>query len=430
MRKAVSVSVVAIVVLGALAPPASAYPRPGRTIRVSPAEDVKGKPASGGRPVLSGNGRFAIFPTEAALVADDGNGLTDCYVRDLVTGSIVRASVSASGGDPDGPCSFGRISDDGRRVAWVSAATNLVPGDTNGVADAFVRDLAGGTTVRASVSGEGAQADAATTSTSISDDGTVVGFLSNATNLVPGDTNAFNDIFVRDLVAGTTERVSVGSDGAQGVTAINNWDLAGGGRHVVFVHRMPWDGDRSSFDDVFVHDRVTGRTELVSRSSDGSQPNGNSFYPSISDDGRYVAFGSFGTNLVANDFNGAADAFVRDRQTGVTERVSVTSHGGEANHVVGVPIISGNGRYVTGNHLPTNYGYQDTNGTTDVYVYDRATGAIELASGTPAGTSTGNGISLSPTISDDGRRVSFVSEATDLLDEPQSSTHAYVRDMG
>jgi hypothetical protein len=224
------------------------------------------------------------------------------------------------------------------------------------------------------------------------------------------------------------KRASVSSDGLEGATALANFALSGNGRFVVFVHRMPWDGDRSSYDDVFVHDLETRRTELVSVGSDGSQPNGNSFYPSISDDGRYVAFGSFGTNLVANDFNGAADAFVRDRYLGVTERVSVTSHGVEANHVVGVPIISGNGRYVTGNFLPTNYGYSDDNGNTDVYVYDRETGAVELASGTPDGTSTGNEFSLSPAISDNGRRVAFQTTATNLTEDGKGGV--LVRDMG
>lgn len=430
MKKMPLVTLISLLVVGALATSAQAYPRPGRTIRVTPEADVNGNPVGGGAPVLSGDGRVVLLSTGAPLVATDTNAVADCYVRDLDTGAIDRASVTASDGDPNGTCVTGVLSDDGRQVAWVSTATNIVPGDTNGVADVFVRDLDEGTTVRANVSGQEAQANLASTGAAISDDGNVVAFLSNATNLVAGDTNGFNDIFVRDLAAGTTERASVSSEGLEGATALANWDLSGNGRFVVFVHRMPWDGDRSSYDDVFVHDRATKRTELVSVATDGSQPNGNSFYPSISDDGRHVAFGTFGTNLVSNDFNGAADAFVRDRETGITERVSVTSTGGEVNNVVGVPVISGDGRYVTGNHLPTNYGYQDSNANTDVYVYDRLTGAIELASGTPEGDSTGNGISYAPTISDDGRRVSFYSAATNLLEEPQAANRPYVRDMG
>lgn len=429
MRGRIGFLLVLVVTL-AVARQAAAYPRPGRTIRASATEDVNGKPAGGGNVKISGDGRSVVYISVGPLLPGDSNGVSDCYVRDLVTDELTRASLPSTGGDSNAGCSSARLSEDGRFVAFVSSASNLVPGDTNGVADVFVRNLESGTTTRASVSATGAQADAASSAPSISSDGRVIGFLSSATNLVPGDANGANDIFVKNLETGAVQIASVDSDGGQGVTAIANWDLSGNGRYAVFVHRMPWDRDVSSFDDVFVHDLVTGHTELVSRATDGSQPNGNSFYPSISDDGRYVAFGSFGTNLVANDFNGAADAFVRDRQTGITERVSLTSDGGEVNNVVGVPIISGNGRFVTGNHLPTNYGYDDTNGNTDVYVFDRVTGAVELASATPEGTSTGNAYSLSPTISDDGRRVAFQSDATNLLDVPQPAGQVYVRDMG
>ena len=429
MRRMSLVTLVSLFVLGTLAGPSQAYPRPGRTILVS-GPSFNGDPASGSNPRISGDGRVVSFVSGSALLPGDSNGFADCYARDLSTGVLTRISLAHDGSEPNAVCGSAQLSETGRYAAWASTATNLVPGDTNGVSDIFVRDLQEGTTTRVSVSSQEAQAGGASTLAQISDDGRTVAFLSDATNLVPNDTNAFNDVFVRDLDAGTTERVTVSSEGAEGVTALANYMLAGNGRHVVFTHRMPWDGDRSSYDDIFVHDLVTKLTELVSVATDGSQPNGNSFNPSISDDGRYVAFGSFGTNLVAHDFNGAADPFVRDRQTGVTERVSMPSTGEESNHVVGIPVISGNGRYVTGNHLPTNYGYQDDNGNTDVYVYDRSTGAIELASGTPDGGSTGNGFSMSPVISDDGRRAAFQSQATDLIENGPSGMQVYVRDMG
>jgi Tol biopolymer transport system component len=434
MRRSSPVSLCTVVALGlatvtVLAGPANAYPRPGTTIRVSPTIDAAGKASSAGNADISGEGTHVLFLTTGALDAADTNGVTDCYMKDMETGEIVHPSVTDAGGVANGTCASADVSEDGRFVAWHSTASDLVPGDTNGVADVFVRDLVAGTTTRVSVAGDGAQGNAASTAPSISDDGNTVAFLSSATNLVTGDANGFNDVFVRDIANGTVKRATISSDGMEGATALANFALSGNGRFVVFVHRMPWDGDRSSYDDVFVHDLVTRRTELVSVASDGSQPNGNSFYPSISDDGRYVAFGSFGTNLVANDFNGAADAFVRDRELGVTERVSVTSHGVEANHVVGVPIISGNGRYVTGNFLPTNYGYSDDNGNTDVYVYDRETGAVELASATPDGTSTGNEFSLSPAISDDGRRVAFQTTATNLI-EGDAKGGVLLRDLG
>ncbi|HVM11401.1 MAG TPA: hypothetical protein VM638_02840, partial [Actinomycetota bacterium] len=248
MRRLAAATITTVLAVCLLAPPAAAYPRPGKTLRVNPLLDLTGGPASGGTPQLSGDGRHVLFPTTARLVEDDTGLAVDCYVRDLVTWSLVRASVAHDGTEANGSCSSPAISRDGRYVAWHSTATNLVPGDTNGLADIFVRDLVAGTTTRASVSAQGAQADGASTSAAISDDGRVVAFLSSATNLVAGDSNAFNDVFVRNMEDGSIQIATLSTEGTQGVTAVSQFELSGNGRHVVFVHRMPWEGDKSSYD--------------------------------------------------------------------------------------------------------------------------------------------------------------------------------------
>src|SRR5262245_37962878 len=161
-------------------------------------------------PSVSPDGRYVAFHSFARnLVVGDGNGLVDVFVRDLVAGTTVRASVDDAGGDANGPSYYASISADGRFVAFMSFASDLVPGDGNGVPDVFVRDLVAGTTVRASVDALGGDPDGDSTTPAITPDGRYVAFASSANDLVPGDHNGSFDVFVRDLMAGTTARVSV-----------------------------------------------------------------------------------------------------------------------------------------------------------------------------------------------------------------------------
>lgn len=413
--------------------PAAAYVPPGTVQRVSATEDVTGKSAGATPGAISGDGSTVAYSATAALVASDTNGATDVYVRDLGTGALERVSVASGGGPADAASGRPSLSRDGRFVAFDSDASNLVPGDTNGVKDVFVHDRVTGTTVRASVTSGGGEASGASTNPSLSDDGQVVSFQSTAEDLVATDANDAPDVFVRDLAAGTTEIATVSTEGVQGSVNVNSQysSLSGNGRFVVFVGRFPFAagaGERNPFDDVYVRDRALGVTELASVASDGGPANGNCFYPSISSDGRYVAFGSFATNLVPHDMRGPAGAYVRDRLAGTTERIT-TPDGAELDNVLGVPRLSGDGRSVTGNVLATNFGPADDNDTTDVYVVDLVDRTVELVSATPAGVA-GNAFSHSPDISDDGRRIAFFSAATDLVRDGVTGSHLYVRDRG
>ena len=322
-------------------------------------------------PSLSADGRYVAFSSLAGnLVGGDGNGCADIFVRDRVANSTERVSVG-SGGEGNGHAWRCSISANGRWVAFHSLATTLVPGDTNACTDVFVRDRLLATTERISVSSSGAQANDRSEYPAISADGRFVAFQSDASDLVPGDTNGVSDVFVHDLQSGTTERVSVGSSGAQGNNVSYTPSLSADGRYVAFhgssTNLVP--GDTNGAFDVFVRDRLLGTTERISVDSTGVQGNDMSSKAAISGDGRFVAFDSLASNLVPNDTNGGnLDVFVRDRQNATTVRASVDSAGVEANSMSSWPAISGDGRFVVFDSLATNLVAGDTNTTMDVFV--------------------------------------------------------------
>ncbi len=371
---------------------------------------------------ISADGRFVAFLSYATnLVAGDTNGVADIFVRDRATGTTERVSVDSAGAAGNGSSFEGSISVDGRFVAFDSAATNLVAGDTNGVADIFVRDRATGTTERVSVDSAGAEGNGASSVAAISADGRFVAFLSYATNLVAGDTNGVADIFVRDRATGTTERVSVDSLGTQADGESNTFStsISADGRFVAFSSDAAnlVVGDTNGVGDIFVRDRSAGTTERISVDSAGAQGNGSSNRPSISADGRFVAFNSDADNLVVGDSNGLMgrlDIFVHDRATGTTQRVSIDSAGAEGNGSSNRPSISADGRFVAYRSSSDNLVAGDTNGTFDIFVHDRAAGTTERISVDSLGTQ-GNGVSNATAISVDGRFVALYSEATNLV---------------
>jgi hypothetical protein len=255
----------------------------------------------GFRSALSGDGRYVAFATEAALVPGDTNGTNDVYLWDRQTLVNERVSVGYGAGQPNGSSSFPDLSDDGRFVVFISSATNLVPGDTNGQRDVFVRDRLNKQTRRVSVNSTGAQANDTSSFPVISANGRVVAFSSDATNLVPGDRNDRPDHFVHDLATGRTERVNVSSSG-----------------------QSTRDGD-------------TLATDI-----------------SVSGNGRFVSFASRSARLVPNDTNGQTDVFVRDRQNRTTVRASINTAGVEANSDAFSPVISRNGSFVVFQSSATN----------------------------------------------------------------------------
>jgi Tol biopolymer transport system component len=371
------------------------------------------------RASISADGRFVAFESRSSnLVPGDTNSLQDVFVHDRQTGVTERVSVDSSGVEGNGWSSGPSVSANGRYVAFGSYADNFVPGDTNLAFDVFVHDRQSGITERVSVNSSGIEASSHSGSSAISADGRYVAFESGAKNLVPGDTNGERDIFVHDRQTGVTERVSVNSSGGQGNNDSYSASISSDGRYVAFnsgaKNLVP--GDTGRANDVFVHDRQTGVTERVSVNSLGAEGNRDSSGSAISADGRYVAFQSSSDNLVPGDTNSMRDIFVHDRQTGVTERMSVSSSGIEGNRESGgTARISGDGRWVTFVSAADNLVPGDTNGWHDVFVRDRQTGVTERVSVNSLGRAANHYSERGLAISEDGRHVAFSSVADNLV---------------
>ena len=343
------------------------------------------------------------------LVSDDTNGKNDVFVRDRQTNTTTRVSVASEGTQGNGYSAWPSISADGRVVAFVAGASNLVSDDTNGTYDIFVHDRLTSETTRVSVASGGTQVNNGTLpeAPSISADGRFVAFNSQANNLVGSDTNDMYDIFVHDRQTGTTTRVSVASDGTQANGNSRNSALSADGHYVTFNSDASTlvTGDTNYKYDVFVHDRESGETTRVSLDSNGTQGNNGAFTPSISADGRFVAFHSDASNLVSGDTNNYCDTddngvyedncpdiFVHDRQTGHTTRVSVASDGTQGNKDSWTfPSVSADGRYVafvstainlvsgdTNNYCDTDYDGVYEDNCWDVFVHDRLPPTLPL----------------------------------------------------
>ncbi len=367
---------------------------------------------------ISSDGRYVAFSSTASnLVNGDTNGKRDIFLHDRETGETTRVSVSSEGVQGNDDSIYPFISSDGRFVAFESYASNLVTGDTNGTRDIFVHDREMGETTRVSVSSEGVQGNGSYSRyPSISSDGRYVAFNSDASNLVIGDTNNYSDSFVHDRETGETTRVSVSSAGVQGNAGVSNTFISADGRYVAFPSLASnlVIGDTNGRWDIFVHDRQTGETTRVSVSSADVQGNDNSIYPGMSSDGRYVVFSSTASNLVNGDTNNNSDVFVHDRETGETTKVSVSSAGVHGNDGSYHPSISSDGRYVAFISNASNLVTGDTNGTNDIFVHDREMGETTRVSVSSAGIE-GNSDSHDPFISSDGRHVAFASYASNLV---------------
>jgi Tol biopolymer transport system component len=408
------------------------------------------------RPSVSSDGARIAFVSQATnLVENDSvntcdlnfdgiasENCADIFVYDRQTGETHLVSISSAGNQANGESSTPILSGNGRFVAFVSTADNLVMEDTNGVADVFVHDLDTGMTVMASLGTGGEQGQYPSLNPAISADGSLVAFQTFSPNLVPEDGDAYFDVFVRDLANQTTELISVstfntkGNDDS-GVTG--GLGISADGRYVVFdswAHNLV-NGDTNNTSDIFLRDRLIGTTSRLSRGWDGSQPDGSSGDPSISADGMVIAFSSRATNLIEGDANTCRsgpipgecqDIFLYDRMSLQTLRLSVSSSGEEANDESGDPVVSGNGLFVSfwsyaSNLVPgdvvascdTDNDWEYDDNCPDVFVYDITRGEIILASATGEGIAANHG-SQSPAISDTGVTVVFESNASNLSD--------------
>lgn len=354
--------------------------------------------------------------------------------RILPAGRLERISVDSNGQQANGRSFSPGISADGRFVVFASEASNLVDGDTNDMADIFVRDRETARTERASIGSAGEEADGGSDFPSISADGRYVAFYSEASNLVADDTNQLGDMFVHDRQTGITQRVSLLPDGGQALPGsdfykdfLSGGPMAGNGNYVVFSmynHYLSPGSAPMYYPNYFIHNRQTNLTESLNIPSAW-----HTSFGGISFDGRYVAYSTLNSE-VPDDTNNIPDVYFHDRQTGAKERMSLTFDGKEATGCgdsgfgrfpgmlprgVTRTALSPDGTQVAFDAYSGNLVPADTNGYRDVFVRNRADGTLRRVSVAANNAQAENGDSALEGISGDGRFVAFSSLASNLV---------------
>jgi hypothetical protein len=375
---------------------------------------------------ISFDGRFVLFESDATnLVSNDTNGFTDVFVHDRLTGTTERVNVDSNGSEATGdPCFIDNstcISADGRFASFSGMADNLAPGvDTNGAEgmNTFVHDRLTGITEAVDVTPAGICASFSYGG-SMSADGRYVAFTSDDSALLPGSTLTFLHTWVRDRLAGTTEIVSVDSSGnlANDSSSLGQY-LSADGRFVCFGSVASNLVPGVSGMHAYIHDRLTGTTELVDVDAYGLPSDYGVGPGPMSGDGRFVAFYSDSPNLIGPGPR-VSQVFVRDRQTGINTIVSVDSNGARGSPDSGPATISADGRFVSFQSAATNLVADDTNGKDDVFVHDRLSGATTRWDVGPGGRQSDSSdrwiVASMPAISGDGRFVAFEGWGDDLV---------------
>jgi hypothetical protein len=365
-------------------------------------------------PSISSDGQLIVFASEATnLVEGDSNNVQDIFLHDWLTGITSRLIVGLQGQEANGTSAWPEISADGTTVAFSSTASNLVEGDTNGVEDVFVVELTSGSIERVSLSSSKSQANLASYQPVISGDGRFVAFISLATNLFQGADSGTAEVYLYDRANSQLQWVSDPSGGPNdypcgelAISADGNW--------VAFSSRssqlVPWDTNGRS--DVFLWNRTSSTLSSVSSPNSIDQANSSSYQPALSADGRLIAFRSHATNLITQDENGFGDIFVYDRITGSTRLVSLASTGEQANGPSDEPAISVDGRFIAFRSYATNLVSNDTNIYSDIYVRDMQGTTTRVSVDSQGGQS--NESNYTPTINYDGSALAFYSEADNL----------------
>lgn len=382
-------------------------------------------------PDISGDGNLVVFASQSAdLVPGDTNGRQDVFVKDLASGTVTRVSVDSAGNEANGDSSSPVISADGTTVAFVSSATDLTT-DTNGVDDIFVHTISSGVTELISVSTAGSQTSRESAQPSISADGMAVAFRAFDGSLVAGDTNTLQDVFLRDRSTSTTIRVSVDSSGNQAVSAA---DPSGSQRPSISDdgNRISYwssatnlvTGDTNAAHDIFLYQVDTAVTTRLSTNS-ATEGDGNSFSPDISGDGTVVSFYSRASNLASGDTNGVADVFVTEVGSGTLELVSINNATPADGQSVS-PVLSSDGSVVVYITEADNLTADSSPAGLDVLAYHRSSGLTQLVSKAGAGNG-GNGSSNNAAVSSDGTMTTFQTDASDLVaDDMNAATDIYV----
>ena len=374
-------------------------------------------------PVFSADGTQVAFQSRASnLVAGDTFGKTDIFTKNLITGAVTRVSTDSSGAQGNDNSESPVFSADGTQVAFTSYASNLVAGDINSAPDIFVKNLSTGAVTQASTDSIGVQGNNYNFTSVFSADGTQVAFSSAASNLVVGDTNAAPDIFIKNLSTGAVMRVSTDSSGTQGNHTSYSPVFSVDGAQVLFESSASnlVVGDTNNRSDIFVKNLSTGVVTRVSTDSSGAQGNNHSNSAVFSADGTQVAFRSSASNLVVGDTNNDAfDVFVKNLSTGALTRVSNSSSGEQGNNHSYKPVFSPDGTQVAFSSAASNLVVGDTNAAPDIFIKNLSTGLVTLlstgSSGAQGDNESGGNESNSPVFSADGTQLAFSSYASNLV---------------
>lgn len=380
-------------------------------------------------PKISSDGTFAVFSTNAALIPTDTDSNYDIYIRDLNTGILQRLSETPAGGDSDGTSDSPAISANGQFVAFRSDATNLLGAgvDTNGIADIFVRDVISGTTTRVSVATGGGQSTAffGSGSPSITGDGRYVAFSSLANDLVAGDTNNNEDIFLHDRNTTSTVRLNLGPMAAEANSGSSYPVIAENGSVVVFrsfaTNLVP--GVNSGNSNVFGRDLMTNTTFLVSKNTIGGEPNFDCLFPDVSADGNLVVYESLATDLSPLDNNMDSDIYLYDRMADQTTLITINSGGTKANGNSAAASISGDGSVVGFTTLASNLLTEPVDAISDIYVKDLGTGTIRRITVGLNNAAPDQSSYFEPDFTHDGSAIVFESPAGNLVPGDTNMTH-------
>lgn len=367
--------------------------------------------------------KIAFVSAASNLVPGDTNDALDIFVKDLTTGATTRVNTDSSGAQANYfyHSGLGGVSLSGSKIVFNSQASNFVTGDTNDEYDVFVKDISSGEITRVSVDAFGGQANGISYAPVFSPDSSKVAFVSHASNLVIGDTNGSGDIFIKDLVTGAITRVSTDSSGVQGNLLSNSPVFSPDGSKLMFVsgasNLVAGDTNTASGAfDIFVKDLTTGLVVRVNTDANGVQANNGSQAPVFSPDGTKVAFASMANNLVPGDTNSAQDIFVKDLITGTITRVSSDLMGTQANSYSYSPVFSPDGSKLAFVSFASNLVQGNTNFHAHVYVKDLFTGVITRVSTDSEGIMGSWGVELSDIVfSPDGTQVMFSSRSPNLV---------------
>lgn len=377
------------------------------------------------RPAVSANGRFVVFHSTATNLVAGNAGPSDTaqvFLHDRQTHLTERISLTPAGQPGTGNSYAGQVSDDGRFVVFTSWASDLVVDDTNGTWDVFLRDRQTAITARVSVNSANEEADGPSENATLSGDGRFVAFESRANNLAPGLSPGRRAIYLRDRLEQTTTLVSVNSVAVPANDDSYQPSISADGRFVAF-QSLASDlvaDDTNGRPDIFLHDRENGTTIRVSVTSAGLEANNGSAKPNISADGRFVAFVSAANNLVPNDNNNVVDAFVYDRVAATVTRVSISTTGQQANNQSIDPKLSADGRFVSFTSAASTLVAKDNNDKADLFIHDRNSGTTQRVSSKENDDDL-NGETWGGIVSGNGSFVLVATSARDLVQQDNST---------